>query len=180
MCAPIDGNPSFIRNEALADALDLIADHGASPLNSDGEIGNEILQTSEAGGGILTADDLGPFGIEFSESVTPYLEFAGWSVYGSPRPSGARSAADILRQLQIEQCVTEADSPDRYVAVAKASIAAFNQRLGSFSGGSASTPTATTHVSVAGSDGMMVGITSTLLSLFGAQVAVKKHRILSQ
>ena len=175
LCAPIDGNPSFIRNEALAAALDVIANHGAAPLNRDGAIGKAILQVCEAGGGILGAEDLGPFDIEVFENVEPYLEFAGWSVYGSPRPSGARSVADILEGLQIEQREMGADSADRYLAVAKASISAFNQRLESFSGGSSSTPTATTHVSVAGSDGMMVGITQTLLSLFGAQVTVKKY-----
>lgn len=179
LCAPIDGNPAVVRNPALAETLDLIGVEGVRPLDAGGDVAKAICETVREGGGVLDGRDFEALGPVAYDDVPAYLEFEGWAIHCSPLPSGGITAGDILRGLG--SIDGSAGAPQRYARVAAAARDAFARRFADFSGGGvapgakARTPTATTHLSVAGADGTVVAITQTLLSLFGAQTGVQRH-----
>lgn len=197
---PIETEPQRVTNAALADALALVARDGAAPLLAGGVLAADVLDGVGASG-LLAEADFEPLGDAVLEDVAPLVSFRGWRVHGSPRPSGAVTAAQILGLLdRLPEPAGAPDDPDRLVAVARASAAAFTDRLDALAGDGdaaalldaaalderaahlpaaprppapprAGAPTATTHVAVSDGDGAVVSITQTLLSLFGAHLS---------
>jgi gamma-glutamyltranspeptidase / glutathione hydrolase len=199
--APIERGTEVIRNEALAEALLAVAAEGPAAL-SQGSIGRSIIAAVKAGGGILAAEDLVAATAEVIEDVEPLVDFRGWGIYGSPRPSGAVTAAQMLGLVGQADPAAVALSPARFQAFARASHLAFEDRLAGFAGGQEDAsawlagaalrerwkdplaltphvdggsriPTSTTHAVAVDDEGRVAVVTQTLLGLFGAQVGVE-------
>jgi gamma-glutamyltranspeptidase/peptidoglycan/xylan/chitin deacetylase (PgdA/CDA1 family) len=209
---PVEGNPVQVRNGRLASALEEVAAAGAAALGPDGPLAGAILAAAGADGH-LTPEDLAPRDDRIASWVEPLVTFRGWRVFGSLRPSGGVTCAQILGLLdQLDEDAAGPEDPRRHLRIALASERAFADRLAGLSGDAVDvaaallepsalraaagalapratvaasrtaarrTPTATTHVSVADASGMVVSLTQTLLSLFGAQVGVRE-RVLPQ
>jgi gamma-glutamyltranspeptidase/glutathione hydrolase len=201
--APLEAPPEWIRNERLAATLELIATAGPEALRR-GPLAEAIVAATASDGGILAAADLADAEATVIEGVAPLVDFRGWSVYGSLRPSGAVTAAQILGLLNQAAPAVDPLSPERLVGFARASHLAFADRLATLSGsdedalalldpealarrageepppvpaGAAGSkvPTATTHAVAVDGDGRVAVVTQTLLALFGAQVGVHDH-----
>ncbi len=97
------------RNPDLAKTLRLISTGGADAYYK-GEIAHAILNTSQALGGTMSADDLAEFQPEWVESIS--TTYRGWTVYELP-PNGQGIAA--LEMLNIME--TSAASPDGPLSV---------------------------------------------------------------
>jgi len=85
----------FLKNPALASALKLIAEHGASAIYR-GPISDAILRTSNRLGGTMTKSDLADFSSEWVEPISS--TYRGWTVYEMP-PNSRGSA--VLESLNI-------------------------------------------------------------------------------
>lgn len=167
----LDGAPRRLRNPALAETLRQVARDGEEALRS-GPVADAIVAAVRRDGGVLAAEDLRAVDAPVHDDVAPLVDYRGWSVYGSPVPSGAATVARILATLGQSPART-ADDPGWYADFAAACSAAFADRLEHFSGEHALT--ATTHLSVVDGDGRAVSLTSTLLSLFGSKSGVAEH-----
>ena len=177
LTASIDGNPiQQVPNPALTEALELIAEKKALAFQPYGEIAAAVVEAVRDAGGILTHDDFAQAPTILAD-VAPKVNFAGWKIYGSPLPSGAMTAAEIMGALSRKPAARSAAAPERYTDFANAAEDAFKVRLADYSGeGVRGGPaTATTHLSVAGLDGTVVSITLTLLSLYGSQFGLPSH-----
>jgi gamma-glutamyltranspeptidase / glutathione hydrolase len=101
----------MFRNPDVGKALRLVAEKGAAAFYR-GEIASAILNTSQALGGTMAADDLAEFSPEWVEPISTM--YRGWTVYELP-PNGQGMAA--LEMLNIME-VTPA-SPDGPLGVAE-------------------------------------------------------------
>jgi gamma-glutamyltranspeptidase/glutathione hydrolase len=170
----VDGVLAMTRNPDLAAVLQRVAEQGAGALAA-GPVAEAVVARARQDGGALGLDDLAAAGAPAPvlDGVAPLVTYRGWRVHGSPRPSGAVTAARMLATLERSVRAGAVEDPERYAAVAAASAEAFAHRLAELSGDgavetSAGPATATTHLSVVDADGRSVALTSTLLSLFGA------------
>lgn len=99
------------RNPDLAKALRLVAQDGAKAFYQ-GQIAQAILNTSQALGGTMAADDLAEFSPEWVEPIS--TTYRGWTVYELP-PNGQGMAA--LEMLNIME--TAPPSPEGPLSVAE-------------------------------------------------------------
>jgi gamma-glutamyltranspeptidase / glutathione hydrolase len=99
------------QNLELANALHLVAEQGARSFY-EGQIAHAILNTSQALGGTMAADDLAQFSPEWVEPIS--TTYRGWTVYELP-PNGQGMAA--LEMLNIME--TAAPSPEGPSSVAE-------------------------------------------------------------
>lgn len=99
------------RNPDLAKALRLVAQDGAKAFYQ-GQIAQAILNTSQALGGTMAADDLAEFSPEWVEPIS--TTYRGWTVYELP-PNGQGMAA--LEMLNI--MATAPPSPEGPLSVAE-------------------------------------------------------------
>jgi gamma-glutamyltranspeptidase/glutathione hydrolase len=132
---PISGTYTQIKNEQLASTLTRIAHSGPEALTS-GPLATSVLEVAGKPHGVLAEDDVAEASMNVLSGIEPLTCFRGWSIFGSPLPSGALSVAQILGILEAAgppDCA--ADSPDRYRRLAIASHAAFTDRLARLSGG---------------------------------------------
>ncbi len=194
---PVDGPPVQVRNPALARALGAIAADGAAGWAPGGAAAGAVLDALGPDG-LLAPEDFGR-PVEILDATAPLTTFRGWAVHGSPRASGAVSAAHVLGIL--DRLPLPATAHARLALVARAAVVAFRVRLQQLRGddpsaavltperldrdaaaartlrftaaaGTAPPPTATTTFSVADGDGGVVAATQTLLGLFGSHVGV--------
>ena len=105
------GVGEIFRNQDLAGALRLIAEHGAGAFYR-GEIARAILSTSQALGGSMSAADLADFTPEWVEPIS--TTYRDWTIYELP-PNGQGMAA--LEMLNIME--TSPPSPDGPLSVAE-------------------------------------------------------------
>jgi len=109
------GNPpelgQVFRNPDLAKALHLVAENGPSAFYQ-GEIAGAILNTSQALGGTMSAEDLAQFSPEWVEPISS--TYRDWTIYELP-PNGQGMAA--LEMLNIMEATPV--SPDGPLSVAE-------------------------------------------------------------
>jgi gamma-glutamyltranspeptidase/glutathione hydrolase len=89
----------LFRNPAMARAFQLIAAEGPAAFYS-GDISKAILKTSEALGGVMSADDLASFKPDWVDPV--FTDYRGWRIYELP-PNGQGIAA--LEMLNIMEAL---------------------------------------------------------------------------
>jgi len=98
-------------NPDLANALRLIGDQGSASFYK-GAIARAILQTSEAKGGTMSADDLGQFVPEWVDPIS--ITYRGWRVYELPPNGQGMAALEMLNLME-----TTPASPDGPLSVAE-------------------------------------------------------------
>jgi len=104
----------WFKNPDVAKALMLVADQGRDAFYK-GAIAQAIIQTSNANGGTMQAEDLAEFAAEWVEPVS--TDYRGWKVYELP-PNGQGMAA--LEMLNImEQFPAEKEGPAATVELHK-------------------------------------------------------------
>lgn len=196
--APLFERTLIPPNLELARTLQTIAAKGGRALRG-GTVAEAIVGSVQAAGGLLSHDDL-RIGASVLRRVEPLESFRGWSIFGSPLPSGATTAAHVLALIAGRPPDTSGPfSTTRFVNSAGAVRDAVRLRSHELSGDdgigdvsrllagarSAGIPNeaplgvashgrngTTTHVSVADRDGGVVALTLTLLKTFGCQRSV--------
>ena len=98
----VDGQPpplySIIRNPGLAQALRLIQEQGADAFYR-GPIAEAIVSKVQAGGGVMTLEDLAEFQPEWVEPVT--TNYRGYNVHQLPPPGQGFAALQMLNLLEV-------------------------------------------------------------------------------
>jgi len=91
------GMGEIFRNPDLAKSLRSIAEKGADSYYK-GEIAAEILNTSKALGGTMTADDLAQFSPEWVEPIS--TKYRDWTVYELPPNGQGMAALEMLNIME--------------------------------------------------------------------------------
>jgi gamma-glutamyltranspeptidase/glutathione hydrolase len=149
----------------LADTLAVIAQDGVDPLYR-GDIAASIASDMKELGGVLNRADL--------EAVAPVwrkvlqIPHRGFVVQGASAMTAGPTLARVLGQMTT---VPYGRSPDAvwYAALARAMRTAYAERLSGMGAGQLGH---TTHLTTADKDGMMVSMTTTLMSSFGSCVVL--------
>lgn len=160
---------------AKAELLKRLAKAGARDFY-EGETARRIAGDLDAGGSSIRAEDLACYQAVWSPALTG--RYRDLDIAAIPGLSGGPTFFDAARRVEargLGQGSTEADAALTYATAIREAYAV---RLNSM--GHAATPQAgcTSHVSVVDRDGNMVSLTNTLLSRFGARVALPRAGII--
>ncbi len=154
---------------AKAKLLKRLAQAGAHDFY-DGEAARMIAVDLEAGGSPIRAADLAAYRVEW---LAPLMgKYRGYDVAAIPGLSGGPSFFDAAARVERAGIWRTTSPADAALIYARAIREAYEVRLTTM--GHAATPQAgcTSHVSVVDRDGNFVSLTNTLLSRFGARVAL--------
>jgi gamma-glutamyltranspeptidase/glutathione hydrolase len=99
---PLEGD--LFRNPGMARAFELIAREGAETFYT-GELSRAILQTFQALGGAMTAQDLATFRPEWVEPIS--IDYRGWRVYELPPNSQGIAALQMLNIMEAAEDATD-------------------------------------------------------------------------
>lgn len=170
---PYVGAPTALVQGRLADTLEAIGREGTDVLYR-GAIAASIVGDIRDAGGLLARSDL--------EAVEP----AWRTALAIPHrralvqaATGLTAGPTLARVLALLADAPVAAAPDGawYAALARAMRTAYAERL-SGKGAGAPMATHTTHLTAADKDGMMVALTTTLLSSFGSRLVLPSSGIL--
>jgi len=160
---------------AKAELLKRLANAGARDFY-EGEAARLIAGDLEAGGSAIRADDLTDYQAVWSPALKG--RYRDLDIAAIPGLSGGPTFFDAARRVEAHGLGQGSSEADAALAYATAIREAYAVRLNSL--GHAATPQAgcTSHVSVVDRDGNMVSLTNTLLSRFGARVALPQAGII--
>jgi gamma-glutamyltranspeptidase/glutathione hydrolase len=131
----------------------------------EGEIARALANDIGAAGGVLSTDDLAQYRARVTEPTR--FVYRGSAVAGGPQLTAGPTLQEVLTRLQRERLGARPDAAF-FVALARALESAYEQRLKSL-GDVERLDASTTHITAVDSDGMMVALTTTLLSSFGSR-----------
>jgi gamma-glutamyltranspeptidase / glutathione hydrolase len=149
---------------ALADTLRQLARAGRRDLY-EGRLARALAHDIGAAGGVLSTEDLAHYRARIVEPTQ--FAYRGTAVAGAPDLTAGPTLRDVLGGLERERFGARPDAAF-FVALAQALEAAYDRRLRSM-GDVERLDASTTHVSAVDRDGMMVALTTTLLSSFGSR-----------
>lgn len=173
---PYQGTPGFFPLGNLAATLERLAEAGPRDFY-EGEIAASIARDVREAGGILSAADLAGCRARTLPSVE-----VPWA--GGRRlmlANGLTAAPTLRRVLEAMEGAASGAEPDAewYARFARAMRTAYAERL---SGLGDAEPRAaescTTHLTACDRDGMMVAVTTTLLSFMGSRVVLPRSGVL--
>jgi gamma-glutamyltranspeptidase/glutathione hydrolase len=173
--APYQGSPGFFRQGNLPDTLERLQHAGLRDFYA-GDIARSIVADTQAMGGFLTEADLA----NCQARVLPALQ-AEWRGRTLMLANGLTAAPTLMEVLRQMADVPYGAVPDAvwYAALARAMRAAYADRLAGLGDAEpASAESCTTHLTVADKDGMMVAMTTTLLSSMGSRVVLPGSGVL--
>lgn len=160
---------------ALGDTLQTIANDGAG-VSYDGSLAKSMVADIQAGGGYFTAEDLSSYKAEIED---PYsFERAGRTVHTTGGMTAGPSMGLAFKELGPLSGDRNEPSPKDVAAWADAMARSYTTRFETM-GDNASEPepSCTTHLTVVDSEGNMVALTQTLLSILAQKSCC--HRAVS-
>jgi gamma-glutamyltranspeptidase/glutathione hydrolase len=174
--APYQGSPGFLRQGRLAETMERLAAAGLRDFY-EGEVAAALLADFRDMGSPISAGDLAGC----RALVRPALE-AEWRGKRLYLANGLTAAPTLLRVLDGMRGADfsgPAPAPAWYAQLARVMRAAYAERLAGL--GDAEPKAAescTTHLTVCDQDGMMVAMTTTLLSAMGSRVVLPRSGVL--
>ena len=166
------GTTRYLKLGNLGQTMRRLADGGPREFY-DGELARDIVADLQAGGSALSHDDLRNYDARIVDPLA--FEHHGVTI----NVAGGLTAGPTLRRtLELLGDRTRgrgAPDPAFFTAVAEAMHRAYEERLKTL--GEKPTNTCTTHFCAADSDGNMVALTQTLMSLFGSGVMLPRTGI---
>jgi gamma-glutamyltranspeptidase/glutathione hydrolase len=174
--APYQGSPGFFRQGRLAETLERLASAGLRDFYEGGVASELLADFREMGSPINAADLAGCKTI-----VKPALEAAwrGRTLYLANGLTAAPTLLRVLDGMRDADFSTAAPSSAWYAQLARVLRQAYAERLAGL--GDAEPKAAescTTHLTVCDKDGMMVAMTTTLLSSMGSRVVLPRSGVL--
>ncbi len=174
--APYQGSPGFFRQGALPETLERLARAGLRDFY-EGEIAAAIAADVKDMGGLLTAADLAGCQARFLPAVA-----APWRGLTLQLSNGLTAAPTFRRVMALMEGADwsgTAPSTAWHLAFARAMQAAYAERLeGLGEAEPKGADSCTTHLTVCDADGMMVAMTTTLLSSMGSRVVLPRSGVL--
>jgi len=149
---------------ALADTLRRIAGAGRRDFY-DGKIARELVNDIAGAGGVITVDDLARYRARVAKPTL--FSYRGETVAGAPDLTAGPTLREVLGALERHRPAARPDGAF-FVALAQALDAAYDRRL-RVMGDVERLDASTSHLTVVDRDGMMVALTTTLLSSFGSR-----------
>jgi len=160
----------------LANTLENIQARGVEDFYT-GETAAQLVKDCQALGSCLSLKDLSDYTVTQEIAVTSRYRNA--DIWSAPGLTAGPTLADVLTRLETHW--KPASVPDKiaFVAYADALSSAYNHRLQTMGDvDDSSNPGCTTHLTVTDSQGNMVSLTQTLLSVFGSKVMLPQTGIL--
>jgi gamma-glutamyltranspeptidase/glutathione hydrolase len=174
--APYQGSPGFFQLGALPETLERLARHGLRDFN-EGGIAADIAADVAAMSGVLSAADLAACRARFLPAVS--VPWRGRTLHLSNGLTATPTFRAVMERMETADWSGAAPSSAWHLAFAKAMQAAYAERLAGL--GDAEPKGAdccTTHLTVCDADGMMVAMTTTLLSSMGSRVVLPRTGVL--
>jgi gamma-glutamyltranspeptidase/glutathione hydrolase len=131
----------------------------------EGELARALAHDIVGAGGMLSTEDLAAYRARTIEPTR--FSHRGTAVAGGPQLTAGPTFKDVLTSLARERFGARPDATF-FVALAHALEGAYEQRLRSL-GDVERLDASTTHITTVDRDGMMVAMTTTLLSSFGSR-----------
>jgi gamma-glutamyltranspeptidase / glutathione hydrolase len=174
--APYQGSPGFFRQGALPETLERLARHGLRDFY-EGGIAADLIADVRVMGGLLTAEDLAECQARFLPSIA--APWRGRTLHLSNGLTAAPTFRRVMDLMESADWSGAAPSAGWYLAFAKAMQRAYAERLeGLGEAEPKGAETCTTHLTVCDADGMVVSMTTTLLSSMGSRVVLPKTGVL--
>src|SRR5258708_26138942 len=165
-------NTRYLKLGALGTTMKRLADGGPREFY-EGSLARDIAADLQAGGSTISYDDLKSYAARVVEPLS--FEHHGVTI----NIAGGLTARPTLRRtMELAGDKTKgkgAPGADFFVAIANGMHQAYEERLKTM--GEKPTNTSTTHFCAADSQGNMVALTQTLMSLFGSCVMLPKTGI---
>ncbi|MBS0517713.1 MAG: gamma-glutamyltransferase [Proteobacteria bacterium] len=166
------GNKRYIKLGNLGETMRRLSEGGPREFY-EGSLARDIVADLQAGGSAISYDDLKAYEAQIVEPLS--FEHHGVTI----NVAGGLTAGPTLRRtIELAGGRTlgkGAPGPDFFVAIAESMHQAYQERLKTL--GDKPTNTCTTHFCAADSEGNMVALTQTLMSLFGSCVMLPKTGI---
>ena len=175
---PYQGKPGFLQQGRLAETLERLRDHGLRDFY-EGGLAADLVADIAALGGVVGAPDLRGCRAALRDSMP-----LAWRGTHTIHTAGGLTAAPTMAAVMAAmEEVPVASGPDArwYRGLAGAMRRAYAERLAGLGAGSGAKETAetcTTHLTVCDKDGMMVSVTTTLLSSMGSRVVLPRTGVL--
>ncbi len=168
-----EGAPPRIRLGRLADTLKRLSDAGPRDFY-EGEIARRIVADLRDGGSPISLEDLAGYHARVVDPLS--FERNGATIHTVPYLTAGPTMKRAFELMGTRTVGEGAPDAEAFVAVAEALHVAYQERLRDM--GDAHTPTCTTHFNAVDSEGNMVALTQTLLSLFGSRVMLPQTGIM--
>jgi gamma-glutamyltranspeptidase / glutathione hydrolase len=153
-----------VKLAGLADTLRRLARAGRRDFYQ-GEIARALANDIGAAGGVLSSEDLAQYRARVAEPTR--FVYRGVQGAGGPQLTAGPTLQDVLAALERERFGAKPDAAF-FVALARSLAGAYERRLRSM-GDVERVDASTTHLTVVDREGMMVALTTTLLSSFGSR-----------
>jgi gamma-glutamyltranspeptidase / glutathione hydrolase len=148
----------------LADTLRRIADTGRRDFY-EGELARRLAADIRAAGGVLSAGDLAAYRARIVPAQT--FAYRGETIATAPELTAGPTLRDVLGRLQEQRFGARPDAAF-FISLAEALHESYARRLAQM-GDVERVDASTTHVSAVDRDGMLVSLSTTLLSSFGSR-----------
>jgi gamma-glutamyltranspeptidase / glutathione hydrolase len=166
------GNDRYIKLGNLGETYQRLADGGPREYY-EGQLARDIASDLQAGGSAISYDDLASYEARIVEPLSFQHGAATINVAG-----GLTAGPTLKRTIELIGASTKGKgAPDGpfFAAIAQGMHQAYEERLTSL--GDKPTDSCTTHFCAADSQGNMVALTQTLMSLFGSGVMLPRTGI---
>jgi gamma-glutamyltranspeptidase/glutathione hydrolase len=174
--APYQGTPGFLSQGALAATLARLQSAGLRDFY-EGEVAAQIVADVAAMGGVLSAADLAGCRARFLPAVS--LPWRGRTLHLSNGLTATPTFKRVAALMEAADWSGAAPGTAWHLAFAKAMQAAYAERLeGLGEAEPKGADSCTTHLTVCDQDGMMVAMTTTLLSSMGSRVVLPGSGVL--
>lgn len=174
--APYQGSPGFFRLGALAETLERLAQAGLRDFY-EGEVAHSIAADVAEMGGVLSAEDLAGCRARFLPAVS--VPWRGRTLHLSAGLTAAPTFRRVLALMEDADWSGAAPSTAWHLHFARAMQTAYAERLAGLGDAEPKgSDSCTTHLTVCDADGMMVAMTTTLLSSMGSRVVLPRSGVL--
>lgn len=174
--APYQGTPGFFRLGQLPETLERLQRAGLRDFY-EGEVAAAIAADVREMGGVLSAEDLAGCRARLLPAVS--APWRGRTLHLSNGLTAAPTFRRVMEMMEAADWSGRAPGTAWHLAFARAMQAAYAERLAGL--GDAEPKAAescTTHLTVCDGDGMMVAMTTTLLSSMGSRVVLPRSGVL--
>ncbi|WP_237214097.1 gamma-glutamyltransferase [Falsiroseomonas oryziterrae] len=173
--APYQGTPGFFRLGALPDTLERLARAGLRDFY-EGEVAQAIAADVAAMGGVLSAEDLAQCRARILPAVS--VPWRGRTLHLSNGLTATPTFRRVAALMEEADWSGHAPGPAWHLAFARAMQLAYVERLEGLGETEKGSDTCTTHLTVCDAGGMMVAMTTTLLSSMGSRVVLPRSGVL--